>query len=187
MVEPVPSKDKCVLLKDTMQWCRWGSNSWPYGLESSTLSSNAIYIWFQNKLNIFMNLQPLREDGSGFLRSSSSSSSSSSTRSMSSSPISIADNFHTWAVDSSTFGFSAVKRNSIILKTYFHLHSGQLPHLSCWFIHLWFLCCKKKQYNFKNIFISIVDNFHTWAVDSSTFGFSAVKRNSIILKTYSSP
>ena len=25
-VEPVLSKDKCVLLKDMMQWCQWGSN-----------------------------------------------------------------------------------------------------------------------------------------------------------------
>ena len=37
-VEPVLSKDKYVLLwKDTTQWCRWGSNPQPLGLESSTL------------------------------------------------------------------------------------------------------------------------------------------------------
>ena len=34
-VEPVlhVSKDKCVLLKDTTQWCPWGSNLKPLGLE----------------------------------------------------------------------------------------------------------------------------------------------------------
>ena len=36
-VEPVLSKDKCVLLKDKTQWRRWGSNLLPLGLESSTL------------------------------------------------------------------------------------------------------------------------------------------------------
>ena len=36
-VEPVLSKDKCVLLKGTTQWRRWGSNPRPLGLESSTL------------------------------------------------------------------------------------------------------------------------------------------------------
>ena len=35
--ESVLSKDKCVLLKDTTQWRRWGSNPRPLGLESSTL------------------------------------------------------------------------------------------------------------------------------------------------------
>ena len=37
LVEPVLSKDKCVLLKDTTQWRQWGSNPLPLGLESSTL------------------------------------------------------------------------------------------------------------------------------------------------------
>ena len=32
----VLSKDKLVLLKDTTQWCRWGSNLRPLGLQSST-------------------------------------------------------------------------------------------------------------------------------------------------------
>ena len=36
-VEPVLSKHKCVLLKDTTQWGQWGSNQRPLGLESSTL------------------------------------------------------------------------------------------------------------------------------------------------------
>ena len=36
-VEPVLSWDQCVLLKDTTQWRRWGSNPQPLGLESSTL------------------------------------------------------------------------------------------------------------------------------------------------------
>ena len=36
-VEPALSKDKCVLHKDTTQWHPWGSNTWPLGLESSTL------------------------------------------------------------------------------------------------------------------------------------------------------
>ena len=36
-VEPVLSKDKCVLLKDTTQWRRWGLNPWSLGLKSSTL------------------------------------------------------------------------------------------------------------------------------------------------------
>ena len=31
-VEPVLSSNK-----DTTQWCRWGSNLWPFGLESSNL------------------------------------------------------------------------------------------------------------------------------------------------------
>ena len=35
--EPVLRKDKCALLKDKMQWCRWGSNRQPLGIESSTL------------------------------------------------------------------------------------------------------------------------------------------------------
>ena len=37
LVKPVLSKDNCVLLKDTTQWCRWGSNMRPLSLESSTL------------------------------------------------------------------------------------------------------------------------------------------------------
>ena len=41
-VEPVPSKDKCVLLKDTMQWSRWGSNLQPLGLESNTTTEPLI-------------------------------------------------------------------------------------------------------------------------------------------------
>ena len=53
-VEPVLSKDKCVLLKDTTQWYQWGSNLQPLGLESSTLAlshcapslaSSDIVIW----------------------------------------------------------------------------------------------------------------------------------------------
>ena len=36
-VEPVLSQDKCVLLKDTTQCRRWGSNLQPLGLERSTL------------------------------------------------------------------------------------------------------------------------------------------------------
>ena len=36
-VEPVLSKDYCVLLMETMQWCRWGWNPQPFSLESSTL------------------------------------------------------------------------------------------------------------------------------------------------------
>ena len=36
-VEPALSLDQCVLLKDTSQWRRWGSNPRPLGLESSTL------------------------------------------------------------------------------------------------------------------------------------------------------
>ena len=36
-VEPVLSKDKCILIKDTTQWGRWGSNLLPLCLESSTL------------------------------------------------------------------------------------------------------------------------------------------------------
>ena len=50
-VEPVLSKDKCVLLKDTTQWCRWDSNPHPLGLERSTLplSHCATWkIWAQN-------------------------------------------------------------------------------------------------------------------------------------------
>ena len=35
--EPVLSKDKCVLLKDTTQWRWWGSKPWPLVLESNTL------------------------------------------------------------------------------------------------------------------------------------------------------
>ena len=45
-VEPVLSKDKCVLLKDTTQWRRWGSNSRPLGLESSTLPLSHCAPWF---------------------------------------------------------------------------------------------------------------------------------------------
>ena len=37
LVEPVLSKDKCILLKDTTQWRQWDSNLQPLGLESSTL------------------------------------------------------------------------------------------------------------------------------------------------------
>ena len=37
-VEPILSKDKCVLLDDTTQKRRWGSNPRPLGSESSTLS-----------------------------------------------------------------------------------------------------------------------------------------------------
>ena len=36
-VEPDLSMDKCFLLKDTMQWRRWCSNSHPISLESSIL------------------------------------------------------------------------------------------------------------------------------------------------------
>ena len=36
-VEPILSKDKCVLLQDTTQWCRWGSNPQSFGLKLSTL------------------------------------------------------------------------------------------------------------------------------------------------------
>ena len=36
-VEPVLSKDKCVLLKDTTQWRLWGLNLRPLSLKSSTL------------------------------------------------------------------------------------------------------------------------------------------------------
>ena len=36
-VEPVLNKDKCVLLKDTTQWRRWGSNPRLHSLEASTL------------------------------------------------------------------------------------------------------------------------------------------------------
>ena len=36
-VEPVLSKDKCVLHKDTAQWRRLGSNLRPLGTDSSTL------------------------------------------------------------------------------------------------------------------------------------------------------
>ena len=36
-VEPVLSKNKCVMLKDTTQQPWWGSNHQPLGLESSTL------------------------------------------------------------------------------------------------------------------------------------------------------
>ena len=36
-VEPVLSKDICVLLNDTTQWRRWGWNPRLFGLESSTL------------------------------------------------------------------------------------------------------------------------------------------------------
>ena len=38
-VEPVLSKDICVLLKDQTQWCRWGSNPGP------SVSSQALYHW----------------------------------------------------------------------------------------------------------------------------------------------
>ena len=37
LVEPVLSKDKCALLKDTTQWRLWGSNPQPLILVSSTL------------------------------------------------------------------------------------------------------------------------------------------------------
>ena len=36
-LEPVLSKDKCVLFKDTTQWGQWGSNPWPL------VSSQALY------------------------------------------------------------------------------------------------------------------------------------------------
>ena len=40
-VEPVLSKDQCVLPKDTTQWRRWGSNLW-----SSNICNNVIKINF---------------------------------------------------------------------------------------------------------------------------------------------
>ena len=36
-VEPILSKDKCALLKDTTQWCRWGSNPQLLDLQTHTL------------------------------------------------------------------------------------------------------------------------------------------------------
>ena len=41
-VEPVLSLDLCVLLKDTTQWHRWGSNPRPLCLESSTLPLHSV-------------------------------------------------------------------------------------------------------------------------------------------------
>ena len=53
-VEPVLSKDKCVLLKDTTQWRRWGSNPRPLCLESSTLPLThcAPYFLYEKVLSI---------------------------------------------------------------------------------------------------------------------------------------
>ena len=39
------SKDLCVLLKDTTQWRRWGSNPRPFGLESRTLPLSHCNEW----------------------------------------------------------------------------------------------------------------------------------------------
>ena len=45
-VEPVLSKNKCVLHKDTTQWRRWGSNLWSLRLKSSTLPLSHCAPWF---------------------------------------------------------------------------------------------------------------------------------------------
>ena len=63
-VEPVLSKDKCVLLKDTTQWRRWGSNQRPLGLESSTspLSHCAPFIiMLKSKKVIYKGISKLLE------------------------------------------------------------------------------------------------------------------------------
>ena len=73
LVEPVLSKDKCVLLKDTTQWCRWDSNSLPLSLESSTLRlshcapsgmswSSSVYIALFNvpSLKLHLKLQKIQ-------------------------------------------------------------------------------------------------------------------------------
>ena len=48
-VEPVLSKDKCVLFRDTTQRRRWGSNPLPLGLESSTLPLSLCAPWWSDK------------------------------------------------------------------------------------------------------------------------------------------
>ena len=45
-VEPVLSKDLCVLLKDTTQWRWWSSNPWRLRLESSSLPLSHCAPWF---------------------------------------------------------------------------------------------------------------------------------------------
>ena len=53
-VEPVLSKDKCVLLKDTKQWRWWGSNPGPLCLESSTSNScDLIYCYIFVGVSVF--------------------------------------------------------------------------------------------------------------------------------------
>ena len=51
-IEPVLSKDYCVLLKDTTLWRRWGLNPQPHGLESIALqlSHCAPYEDFLNRI-----------------------------------------------------------------------------------------------------------------------------------------
>ena len=55
--EPVLSKDKCVLLKDTTQWRLSGSNPQPLSLESSTLPLSycgpTIILFPVNGINLF--------------------------------------------------------------------------------------------------------------------------------------
>ena len=49
-VKPVPSTDKSVLLKDTTQWRRWGSNLQPLNLESSTLPLSSCAPWTMKQM-----------------------------------------------------------------------------------------------------------------------------------------
>ena len=62
-VEPVLSKDKCILLKDTTQWLRRGSNLQPFGLESITLHwASALPI--NTMTHLFLHYKWLHKTGS---------------------------------------------------------------------------------------------------------------------------
>lgn len=67
--------------------------------------------WYDTKLAV-----PLRDDGSGFLKSSSSNRASSSTSSMSSSSMSDDDNFQICATLSFTFAGSMKKKNIYFMR-----------------------------------------------------------------------
>ena len=71
--------------------------------------------WNDTKLAV-----PLRDDGSGFLKSSSSNRASSSTSSMSSSNMSDDDNFQICATLSFTFAGS-MKKKTYFVKMFFSL------------------------------------------------------------------
>ena len=60
-IEPVLSKDKCVLLKDTTQWFWRGSNLRPPGLGSSTLPLSSLWHVSKSKLLFHLGLSKKEE------------------------------------------------------------------------------------------------------------------------------